>query len=253
MVAKVLAQDGEPIRSYTSGFSAALKTGSELYKSLEPKDRQFLFPQPISLETPDAPQVNPIESNDENQTLRQVGISAGCIDLLNRMAHAKAIDKIQPGYFDKYMQNLSHETKEGTLLELPNIVNKQYWAEDVINDQLSYFNQMAGMVMAINMSHHYLGHFGKYSSKMVDAAGQPLPINNFLTPDEWEHSVKSAALNSLNCALATDGIKAMFEAIDRMPRRPTWTLYFLPKNVDVKRLNSQLSKYEVDFFHGKLK
>ena len=244
---------GEPVRGYTSGFSAAFKAGSELYKSLEAKDRQFLFPQPISLETPEEPQVNPIESNDDNQSMRQVAISAGCIDLLNRVAHAKAIDKIQPGYFDKYLANLSRERTDGTLLELPNIVNKEYWSEDVINDQLSYFNQIIGMVMAINYSHHYLGHFNKYSSKMVDAAGQSVAINNFLTQDEWDKSMRAAAVNSLNCAFATEGIRAFFEAIDRMPQRPKWTLYFLPKNVDVKKVNSQLSKYEVDFFHGKLK
>src|SRR4051812_20268545 len=86
----------EHIHSYTSGFSAAFKAGSELYKSLDAKDRQYLFSQPISLETPETPQVNPIESNDDNLVMRQVALSAGCIDLLNRVAHAKAIDKVQP-------------------------------------------------------------------------------------------------------------------------------------------------------------
>ncbi len=245
--------EGEHIHSYTSGFSAAFKAGGELYKSLDPKDRQYLFSQPISLETPEAPQVNPIESNDDNLVMRQVALSAGCIDLLNRVAHAKAIDKIQPGYFDKYLENLSRENGEGSLLELPNIVNKEFWSDDVMNEQMSYFNQIIGMVVAINYSHHYLGHFSKYASKMVDAAGQPIPINNFLTPDEWDKTIRAAAVNSLNCALATEGIEAFFDAINRMPRRPSWTLYFLPKGVDVKRVNEQLTKYEKDYFHGKLK
>ena len=43
----------------------------------------------------------------------------------------------------------------------------RYWTDNVINDQMSYFNQMVGFMMAINLSHHYLGHYAKYAPKMI--------------------------------------------------------------------------------------
>lgn len=251
LIAQVRAED--PAQGYTSGFSAVRKASNDLYKSLDEKNREHLHPQPISLETPDAPQVYPIENKDENPPLRMVAISAGCIDLLNRVAHAKAIDKIEPGYFDKYVLSLAKEGDDAALQELPNSANPKFWTEDVMNDQISNFNQMVGMMVALNLSHHYLKHYDKYAAKLTDAAGQPVSINNFLTEDEWDKSVRAAAVNSLNCAMATAGIQSFFEAIDKMPKRPKWTLYFLPAKVDVKRLKNQLAKYEVDFFHGKLK
>ncbi len=247
------ADQPEADQGYISGFSTVRKTATELYKALDEKNRLVLHPQPVTLEMPDAPQVIPIETKEDGQPLRQVSISAGCIDLLNRVSHAKAIDKIQPGYFEQYIESLGKETKDGSLPDLPNGTEKKFWSEDVMNDQISYFNQMAGMVIGINLSHHYLKHFDKYSAKLQDGAGHPVPINSLLTQDEWDKSIRAAAVNSLNCAMATGGIQAFFEAINRMPKRPAWTLYFLPANVDVKKMNNQLTKYEVDFFHGKLK
>jgi hypothetical protein len=84
-------------------------------------------------------------------------------------------------------------------------------------------------------------------------AGKLVSINNFLTLDEWETGVRAAAVNALNCALGTEGAKALYDAIDKMPRRPAWTACIVPQNTDIKKLNKQLSKYEVAFFRGGLK
>jgi hypothetical protein len=84
-------------------------------------------------------------------------------------------------------------------------------------------------------------------------AGKLVPINSLLARAEWEASVKAATLNSLNCALGTDGVKALFEAIDTMPQRPAWTTFIVPQGVDLKQLNQELAKYEVSYFHGGLK
>jgi hypothetical protein len=83
-------------------------------------------------------------------------------------------------------------------------------------------------------------------------AGKLVPINLLLAPAEWDASVKAATLNALNCALGTDGPKALFEAIDKMPNRPAWTAFMVPPATDLKKLNKQLKKYEDDFFHGRL-
>ena len=181
----------------------------------------------------------------------RVVISAGFIDLINHIAHAKAIDRIQPGYFEGYVLNLGRQTASDAPPDLPGMVDPRYWKDDVMNDQMTYFNQMIGMALAINLAHHYLGHFNQFSSQML--AGKLVPINTLIAPAAWDAGVKAATLNCLNAALATTGPKALFEAIDKMPRRPAWTQFLVPPNADLKKLSSQLSTYEVAYFRGGLK
>src|SRR5208283_2797952 len=236
--------------AYPSGFSVALDRGGDLYEALPAKFGNQLAPQPVTLQPQDLPQITPIASKNESKVLRQVSVSAGFIDLVNHLAHAKAIDRVQPGFFDQYVQNLARTAGDDSSIQLPVMVDPRFWKDDVLNDQSSYFNQMIGMMVAINLSHHYLGHFDKYAPKLAGPGNKIIPINDFLTPGEWEVSVKAGETDALNCALATEGARALFEAIDRFPRRPAWTVAILPKDTDIKKLNKQLTKYETDFFHG---
>jgi hypothetical protein len=253
VVFSVVCNAAAPQRSYQSGFTIVLKLGGELSESLSAKFGNQIDPQAIALQPQDSPVVTPIVTTEDNRVRRQVALSAGFIDLLNHICHAKAVDHIQPGFFDQYVKNLARETRAAPSAPPPSIVDPRYWSDDVINDQLSYFNQMIGFMMAINLSHHYLGHYAKYYSRMIGPVDTLAPINNFLTPAEWDVSVRAAVINALNCALATDGSRALFEAIDRMPIRPAWAVYVIPPQVDIKKLNIQLARYEDDFFHGRLK
>jgi len=210
---------------YPSGVTVAAQIGSDLYDSLDAKYRNKL----------PAPLVCPV----------------AFVNLINHIAHAKAIDRIEPGFLDRYMADLARATADGATPVAPDITDDRYWTDSVMNDQSSYFNQMMGMTLAINFSHQYLGQSDKYSSRMP--ADKQVSINNFLTMDEWEKDVRAGAVNSLNCAFATEGAKALFAAIGKMPRRPAWTTYIVPPTIDTNKLNNQLAKYEVDFFRGGLK
>jgi hypothetical protein len=183
--------------------------------------------------------------------MAQVLISSGFVDLINHIAHAKAIDQVQPGYFQQYVSMLARQPAGETPPDPPNLSDARYWSDAVMNDQAGLFNQMMGLTLSINLSHLYLGHYHKYAGQMLGA--KLLPINNFVTTAEWSASVKAAALNSLNCALATKGAEALFEAIDQMPQRPAWTSYIVPGNVNIKKLNAQLALYETEYFQGALK
>jgi hypothetical protein len=251
VVAPALAAAGAPAHVYTSTFSQASKLGGDLYETLDAKFQKSIYPEPIKLEQMEAPVIVPVEGGDESKSLREVKISVGFIDLMNHIAHAKAIDRIQPGYFQQYILNLSRVADSDAPPEPPNMVDNRYWTDAVMNEQAGIFNQILGMVMALNLSHHYLGHYTKFSGQML--AGKLVPINTLLAPAEWEASVKAATLNALNCALGTDGPAALFEAIDKMPRRPAWTAFIVPPNTDLKKLSKQLKKYEDDYFHGGLK
>jgi hypothetical protein len=237
-------------RVYPSGIDAAVQIGTDLYDSLDAKYRKKLQEPPVCTVPLDAPALAPVERSGESKAGCQVTISVGFVDLINHIAHAKAIDRVQPGFFDQYMTDLAGETATGTTPEARNIVGDRYWTAAIMNEQAGYFNQMMGMTMAINFARHYLGQFSKYAGQMQ--AGKLVPINNFLTSAEWDTGVKAGAVNSLNCALGTEGAKALFDAIGKMHRRPAWTAYIVPQNIDIGRLNKQLAKYEVDFFHGGL-
>jgi hypothetical protein len=225
--------------------------GSDLYLTLDPKFQKGLNPNPVQVENTDAPVITPVALNDGTKVRGKVSISAGYINLLNHLAHAKAIDHIQPGFYQQYTLNLGRESGGGVLPDPPDMLDNRYWTDDVMNDQASYFNQMLGMTLALNLSHHYLGLFDQYSGEML--AGKLVPINNFISPGSWEAGVKAATLNCLNCAVALDGAKALFDAIDRMPRRPAWTAFVAPPAADLKKVNKQLKTYEDQYFHGQLK
>jgi hypothetical protein len=240
-----------PAHVYVNTLSQARKLGSDLYQTLDQKYQKSVYAEPIEVEQMEAPIIVPCDGADESKPLKEVKVSVGFIDLMNHIAHAKAIDQIQPHYFEQYIANLAATTEGGALPDPPNMVDNRYWTDDVMNDQASFFNQMIGMVMALNLSHHYLGHYTKFSSQML--AGKLVPINTLLAPAEWEASVKAATLNALNTALGTDGPKALFEAIDKMPRRPAWTAFIVPPTADLKKLNKELKKYEDQYFHGGLK
>ena len=247
----VQAEDEGP--KYQTGFSATMKLGTDLYNSLKEKYRSQIAAQPISLETDVKPFIKPVEYPDEKQPIRMVFISVGFLDLINHVAHAKAIDKIEPGYFQKYLLTLAEEQGEMSLKEPPKISDKRFWSDDIMNEQLSNFNQMAGMLVAMNLSHFYLGHYKKYGDKLSDEDGKkPEIIDNLLTSAEWEDSLKCGAAHALDCGFGVDGIKALYDCFSKMPKRPAWTKYFLPEKANVSKVKGQLEKWEKDYFHGQL-
>lgn len=236
---------------YKSGYSEMRRLGIDIWRAMKPEYRQIVNSEPLFIETDVTPFVRLVEYPDDPKPLRAVFISAGFIDLVNNVAHAKAIDKIQKGYFEKYILSLAQESGEKELHELPNLADRRFWSEDVLNEQQGYFNQIVGEVVAIKLSHHYLGHFKKYASQLTDPQGKPVPINNLLTPAEWDEAVAKGVRNALECGLGVDGVKALYDCIDKMPKRPDWTAYFLPDKVKVAKLKKDMQKIEERFFAGK--
>jgi hypothetical protein len=256
IVLPAVADPPTTVGTYPSGIEQAMKLAGELYQVLEAKNQKQInrgdsrYLQPVSMQSLDKPVITPIESSDENKRLNQVSVSSGFLNLINHLAHAKAIDKIQPGYYDRYVANLARETMEGGLPQPPNMVDARFWKDDIMSEQSSYFNQMIGMLVAINLSHHYLGHFAKYQKDL--AAGTLIPINGLLTPNEWEASVRAGAKDAFVCACFGEGIKALMDGVDKMPRRPPWTFYFFPEHADLKKLAKELTHYEELYFNGGL-
>jgi hypothetical protein len=230
--------------AYPSDAKVAIQIGSDLYDSLDAKYRNQLDAHPIRFVSSEDPMVLLVKTNDQNRVVCQISVSVGFVDLINHIAHAKAIDRVEHGYFSKYMAAL--EGKGAA----PAIVEDRYWTDKIINEQSGYFGQIMGWTMAINLSHYYLGQFEKHAGQLQ--TGAAIPINNLLSPSEWDKGVRAGAVNSLNCALGSDGAKALFDAIGKMTQRPAWADYIVPQKTNFARLDAQMATYESDFFHGRL-
>jgi len=224
--------------------------GLDLYKSLAPKQRAVLNPEPVSVITDVTPMVQLSSLTEDNKTLGFVFVSVGFIDLVNNVAHAKAIDTVEKGYFEKYILSLSHESGDKELRDLPNIDNPKYWTDAVMQEQLSNLRQMVGTVVAIKLAHVYLGNYQKYASSLDPASSTPKPIEDLVTPEEWDTAMKAGVRNGLETGLGIEGIKALFETIDKMPTRPAWTEFFLPVGAKAKGIAKEMEKIEKKVFAG---
>jgi hypothetical protein len=260
MVAFTPALHGQPNSSdgltYKTGYSAMMKLGRALYDQLDSKQKEMISSQPISMDVDMEPFVRMMyypEGDAGGKPLRGVWISAGFIDLVNHVAHAKAIDRIQKGYFQKYVVQLSGETGQKELKPLPDDSNSKYWSEDMLNEQQSNFNSIVGIVTGIKLAHHILGHFDKYKDQAMEKDGKPgVPINDLITDKEWEDAYKKGLAISLKGGCSIEGVIPFYEAFDKMQVRPPWAVYFLPNKVKFSKMKKDFEKYQKMFFDGKL-
>jgi hypothetical protein len=253
----LLAQSNSPDGlTYKTGYSAMMKLGRALYDQLGNKEKEIISAQPISMDVDMTPfaRVMFYPDGDNGKPMRGVWISAGFIDLVNHVAHAKAIDKIQKGYFQKYINQLMTETGEKELKPLPDDDNPKFWSDDMLNEQQSNFNSIVGIVVGIKMAHHTLGHFDKYKEKLIEKDGvKAVPIEELLTEKEWEDAYKEGLFISLNAGCFTEGVIPFYEAFDKMPARPPWAIYFLPPKARFAKMKKDFIKFQDDYLAGRLK
>jgi hypothetical protein len=245
------AQSGNPDGlTYKTGYSSMMKLGKDIYGALKPDQRDLISPQPISIETDVTPFVRLLYYSDEPKPIRGVWISAGFIDLVNNVAHAKAIDGKERNYFNRYIEILAQETGGQTLRPLPNDSNPRYWTDEMLNEQQSNFNSIVGMVVGIKLAHHYLGHYDKYKDKLSDTNGPAVAINNLLTAKEWEEAFLAGLRNALNAGCMIEGVVPFYEGFDRMKTRPAWAAHFLPDNVKFGKLRKEMEKIQKKYLEG---
>src|SRR5436190_1447943 len=144
-----LAQPNSPDGlTYKTGYSAMMKLGRSLYDGLDDKQKKVISAQPISLDVDTSPSVRLMFYPDADlggAPLRGVWISAGFIDLVNHVAHARAINLVQKGYWDKYIGILAQEVGDKELKPLPDDSNAKFWTETMLNEQQSNFNSIVGI------------------------------------------------------------------------------------------------------------
>jgi hypothetical protein len=238
---------------YKTDYAVIKEVGDDLYNSLKPTFRAQLSQHPLWIKEDPRPYVRPFRFQNQNGPGRIVYVSDSFLRLANSIAHAKAIDRIEPGFFQKFTASLSREAAEQLVPDLPQFTEARYWTDDVMNEQMGYFNQIIGATTAIAMAHHYLGHFDKYESQLHDSAINPATMANTCTLGEWQRAMKLGAANALDCGMAFDGLKAVLDCIDQMEKRPGWSLYILPHTakLNVAKIKEDLTGVENLFFGQK--
>ena len=231
---------------YETGLSNVIRISQDLRRALPASDRQILTFSPVMLEKIDIPYAQPREYALDRQRIPAISISPGFIDFANYLAHAKAIDEYQHGFYRRYVESISLQRN----LQRPPAMSQEAWSFNTLNHQASRFNQIVGGLIAIDMAHHYLGHYRKYAPQMANAGNHLLSINAFLTPEEWHAAVMRGARNALDCGFSPDGLKLVFDALGNPKTRPVWAIYLVPSDADERKLAKDLSKMEAQFFAG---
>jgi hypothetical protein len=238
---------------YETGYENIVRLSGDLHRALTAQNRQRLLSIPVLLEKVEVPFLHPSEFNDGSNRWRVVFISAGFVDLVNYLSHAKAIDQTQRGFLNHYVGVLSTETGAKPLTTAVSLQsNSRCWSLEIMNGQASAFNQMVGALIAIDMAHLYLGHYDKYASRLHDGENRAVPIASVITPAEWREALLKGARNALDCGLSVEGLVLLYESIDRMQVRPAWTVFFLPNDpaVQVSQVKKDLRRMEKAFFAG---
>lgn len=243
------ASAGEIVQAaYETGCQNVTEIGANLCGALDPQRRQQLRAQPVLLEQITAPCVVPGQTTESATEAQTVLFSAGFVQFLNQLSHAKAIEESEKGFVKRFAIALARESGERPLPPLSTPTGQNAWNADTLNYQVGNFNQMAGAFIAIEMAHHYLGHFKKYSAQLTSAAAQPVPINSVITEKEWREAVMKGAKNALDCGYGLEGLRCVFECFANMPRRPPWAAYFIHAKADVSKINRDLARLEKDHF-----
>jgi hypothetical protein len=177
-------------------------------------------------------------------------LGAEKLEFLNQITHAKAIDSMKRGFFRQYAEKLSVQAASFPLLELSEWNDSKFRGLRTMNSQISYFNQIAGSLVAIDMAHHYLGHYEKYAARLAKNAGTNAhaSINSFLTAEEWHQAILRGAHHALTCGLSVEGLLLLYDLVALQPNQPSWVAHFVSPTANLPKVKRDLQKMEADYF-----
>jgi hypothetical protein len=242
IAASMCAAERDPF-AYKTGYSSIMKLGKDLHAALKREHRELIAEQPISIETNPTPFARPLYLDEKPKPVRGVWISAGFIDLVNHIAHAEAIDRLDRNYFARYSEMLA---EQNVVPPLPDGKNARYWSEEVLNEQQSNFNSIVGFIVGVKLANHYLGHYDRYRAKLSDSA-----INNLLSEKEWNEAFRAGLHNALRAGCMIEGVVPLFVAIDKIKKRPDWVAHFLPDRVSPSSLAREMERTQKHFLRTK--
>ena len=237
-----------PKQAYETSFANITKISAELHLALAPAKRSQVHGELVLLESGNIPCITPAVADRNGSAANIVRVSAGFVEWINRASHARALDESKEGTFTRYLTAAT----PGSNGEFPavgkDLAPEILWSFDTMNHQAGIFNQMSGALLAIDMAHHYLGHYKKHSARLAAISGASTAISSLLSEKEWREAVMQGARNALDCGLGVDGLRAIFDGFDMTSSRPTWSAHLVHPKANLGKLSRELEKMENDFF-----
>jgi len=250
LAAAALAAPAESARQYDSGYQTMARLADDLYRALPKEKRGTLLARPVLLDNIKAPYLQPGAQAKDGTNLHAVFVSPALFEVLNYISHARAVESVDDGFFAKAVNSLACDNGDKGLPPLYQPTHEKSWAFNTMNWQLGYFNQMAAGLMAIEMAHHHLGHYSKYASQLGDPK-KPAPLYSVLSQKEWREAVLGGSRHALDCGLAPEGLIVLYDAISKMPQRPSWAVHLMPPTEEVSILRLELKRVEASFFDAR--
>jgi hypothetical protein len=224
------------------GYESIRRISSDLRSALATTNRERLLATPV-LEKSPIPLLQPGMFSDGTNSWQAVYISNGLVDFLNNLAYAKAVEKEDRAVYMRFLAQLRNNTNGVPEVRTPS----EAWSLNTVNHQVSRFNQMAGGLVAVEMAHHYLGHYAKHESSLK-AAQKPVPMNTLITPEEWLEAMLTGGRNALNCGLSVAGLNTVLDLFEKEENRPAWAIQFVPPGANLSHARQALTAMERDFF-----
>jgi len=244
------AAAGNETPAYDMGFRNITNLQADLFQALDRKQRALVGPAAVLISEMRVPCIASAQGGgtEKNGPPGPVQLSAGFVEFINHVAHAKAIDESDSGFFARYTTQLGAQSRNNATPEFVAFPSANARTFQIMNRQASHFNQMAGALVAIDLAHQYLGHYSRHAREFSTNATAPTPVNTLITEQEWREAVMRGANNALACGLGVEGLRALFDGFDRMQTRPAWAAYFIHPKANVSKISSELGKLERDFF-----
>jgi hypothetical protein len=244
LVVALLAGPGAAAASNTqppieTGFTDVLNLSADLFQVLEAKDRERVSSKPVLLEKEAVPCVlsREVASDEKRPT---VHFSAGMVDLMNYVSFLKAIQKVNKSYYSSSLDALAKVGPGQPVPLLSPVICPAKSQLDVSNEQMGYFNQIAGGLLSLEWAHHALGYYAKYHDKL----NGNVAISSLLPAKEYQKALVMGANKALECGLGVDGLRAVMEMINNMQARPEWTVSILPREAKPSKIMRLLKAVE---------
>ncbi len=240
-----------PASRYTTDAAAVVKMGEELVHALKQPVRQQLGAVRVEVVAGAKPDIHFQTAAGSDAKSGAVVVTSGFVDLINYLSHARALEKTSKGSFQKYLQALAQAGADSAPIPPPGLSNPANWNDNVLNEQMSNFNQIFGVVLGTQLAHQYLGNSQKYSGQASQAGSSTTPaFNQIVTPEDFDAAIKAGVHNALDCGFGVAGIKYIVEGFDKVQQRPAWAGYFLSDKAKLPKLRKDLEKFERMYFAG---
>src|SRR5215204_5580404 len=98
---------------YESDFNTVARLAEDLYRALPKEQRAAMLSRPVLLDKVKTPYLQPGTLTKDGTNWQAIYVSAPLIDVLNYVAHAKAVDNVDSGFYAKAINSLASENGTG--------------------------------------------------------------------------------------------------------------------------------------------